>query len=215
MKAGTTKERKYLPVHAIVEQLQKEPEVLKLLPGFHALTGSDSTSTYITWHTKTCRDVFVQHHHLLKGLGEGPELSDHTIQNVEEFVCKLYGATDAEHINAVRASMFVKGMTIERLPPTRDAFYLHIQCSHFQTVVWSQANLQQPVLPPPETAGWKMEEQALVPQLMSLPPVPDACEEFISCACSTGCKTGRCGCKPNPCTASCKCRRSSNTCMNQ
>lgn len=215
MKAGTSKERKYFPIHAIVKQLKMEPQVLKLLPAFHALTGSDSTS-YIAGHTKkSCWDVFVQHHHLLKGLGEGPELSEHTIQNVEQFVCKLYGAMDADHINDVRASMLVRGMTIERLPPTRDALYFHIQRSHFQALVWNQANLQKPVLPPPETMGWKMEENLLVPQLMSLPPVPEVCEEFISCACSTGCKTGRCGCKPNPCTASCKCRMSNSTCMNQ
>lgn len=212
MKTGTAKERKYVPVHSVVEQLQMEPQVL---PGFHALTGSDSTS-YIAGHSKkTCWEVFIEYSHLLTGLGEGPELSDHTIQNAEQFFCKLYGVKDADNINEVRASMFVKGMTIERLPPTRDALYFHIQRSHFQALVWRQAHLQQPVLPPPETMGWKTEGNSLIPQLMSLPPVPDACEELITCACTTGCKTARCGCKPNPCTASCKCRKSNDTCMNK
>ncbi|ROL42251.1 hypothetical protein DPX16_23699 [Anabarilius grahami] len=87
------------------------------------------------------------------------------------------GQQDADNINEVRASMFVKGMTTERLPPTRDALYFHIQCSHFQALVWRQAHLQQPVLPPLETMGWKTEGNSLIPQLMSLPPVPDACEE--------------------------------------
>ncbi|KAJ8410625.1 hypothetical protein AAFF_G00195290 [Aldrovandia affinis] len=81
MKAGTAKKRKYIPVHAIVEQLQMEAQVLKLLPYFHALTRSDSAS-YIAGHSKKmCWDVFVEHNHLLKGLGEGPELSDHTIRD--------------------------------------------------------------------------------------------------------------------------------------
>lgn len=164
---------------------------------------------------KTCWEVFIEYSHLLSGLGKGPELSDHTIQNAEQFFCKLYGVKDADNINEVRASMFVKGMTIERLPPTRDALYFHIQRSHFQVLIWRQARLQQPVLPPPETMGWKTEGNSLIPQLMSLPPVPDACEELITCACTTGCKSARCGCKPNPCTASCKCRKSNDTCMNK
>ena len=111
--------------------------------------------------------------------------------------------------------MFVKGMTIERLPPTRDALYLHIRRSHYQTLVWRQAHLQYPILPQPEILGWKMEGHYLVPKLTSLPPVPEACQELITCMCSTGCKTARCGCKHNPCTASCKCRKSRDTCMNQ
>ena len=92
MKAGTAKERKYIPVHAIVEKPQMEPQVLQLLPAFHALTGSDSTS-YIAGHTKkTCWDVFVQHSSLLKGIGDSIILSDNTIKNAEIFFCKVYGA---------------------------------------------------------------------------------------------------------------------------
>jgi len=33
MKAGTAKKRKFIPVRDIVEHLQIDPEVLKLLPG--------------------------------------------------------------------------------------------------------------------------------------------------------------------------------------
>ena len=215
MKAGTAKQRKYVPVHNIIEHLQMEAHTLEMLPGFHALTGSDTTS-YLAGHTKkTCWGVFVQHADLLRGLGVGPVLSDRVLQDAESFFCKIYGANNTDNIDGVRASMFVKGMTIEQLPPTRDALYLHIRRSHYQTLVWRQAHLQYPILPQPEIMGWKMEGHYLVPKLTSLPPVPDACQELITCTCTTGCKTARCGCKPNPCTASCKCKRSSDTCMNQ
>ena len=94
----------------------------------------------------------------------------------------------------------------------------HQRCSELsypaRSLVWRQAHLQYPVLPPPEHMGWKMEDNVLVPKLMSLPAVPDACEELVTCGCTTGCKTARCGCKPNPCTASCQCRKSSDRCMN-
>ena len=214
MKAGTARKRKYIPVHDIVAKLQMKSQVLQLLPAFHALTGSDSTS-YIAGHTKKkCWDVFLQHNCLLKGLGADTVLTDHTVQAAEVFFCKVYGAMNAENIDKVRSSMFVKGMSIESLPPTRDSLYFHIQRSHYQALVWRQAHLQHPVLPPPETMGWKLEGTSLIPRLSSLPPIPVACEELITCTCTTGCKTARCSCKPNPCIASCKCRKSSDTCMN-
>lgn len=90
----------------------------------------------------TCWNVFRQHSNLLKGLGEGPELSDSTIMDAEMFFCKLYGAVNTNNINDVRLGMFVKGMTIERLPSTRDALNFHIQRVHYQTLVWRQAHLQ-------------------------------------------------------------------------
>ena len=217
MKAGTAKQRKYIPVHTIVEHLQMEPDTLKRLPGFHAVTGSDTTS-YISGHSKkSCWKVFKEHHHLLRGLGDSPALCDQTIQDVEAFFCKIYSASDAASINEVRASMFVKGHTIERLPPTRDALLFHIKRSHYQTLVWRQAHLQHPVLPPPETMGWKVTDESLVPELASLPPVPDACEELLSCACTTGCRTARCKCRRShySCVASCKCRKDSDTCNNE
>ncbi|CAJ1055559.1 Hypothetical predicted protein [Xyrichtys novacula] len=133
-----------------MHELPMEGEVLELLPGFHAPTGSDSTS-YISGHTKkSCRNVFRQHSHLLKGLGEGPELSDSTIMDANVFFCKLYSANNTNNVNEVRLGMFFEGMTIKRQPPTRDALKLHIQCVDFQTLVWRQAHLQYPVLPPPE-----------------------------------------------------------------
>ena len=85
--------------------------------------------------------------------------------------------------------MFVKGITIERLPPTRDALKFHIQHVHFQTLVWRKAHLQYLLLPPPENMGRKMQNNVLVPELMSLPAVSDACEELVTCGCTTGCKT--------------------------
>ena len=138
------------------------------------------TQHHIAGHTKkTCWGVFERNRHLLKGLCEGPEVSDSTLQDAEVFFCKLYGAMTADDINAVRLSMLVKGMPIKRLPPTRDALYFHIQRSHYQTLVWQEGHLQRPVLPPPETMGWKLEDNVLVPKLMSLPAVPDACEDHL------------------------------------
>lgn len=167
MKTGTAKQRKYLPVHAVVGHLNLEPDVLEALPAFHALTGSDTTS-YLAGHTqKTCWRTFKEHHHLLQSLGEGPALGDNTIQDAEEFMCKLYGVLDTLNINEARCKLFVKGVTPEKLPPTRNALSYHIRRSHFQATLWRQAHLRYPVFPPTETMGWKLAEEMLVPILMS------------------------------------------------
>ena len=130
MKAGTAKKRKFIPVHAIVEHLQMNREVLEILPCFHALTGSDTTS-YLAGHSKkACWKIFKVHHNYLRGLGNIPVLTDQTIKDAEEFVCKIYGPAAASSTNDVRVSMFVKGVTNDKLPPTSDALLYHIKRSH-------------------------------------------------------------------------------------
>jgi len=54
---------------------------------------------------------------------------------------------------------------------------------------FNQADMQHPFLPTPETMGRKKEGTSLIPQMMSLPPIPEACEEFVTCTCTTRCKT--------------------------
>ena len=51
LKAGTSKKKKYIPIHSIVEQMPYGPTVLETLPALHALTGSDVTS-FLSGHSK-------------------------------------------------------------------------------------------------------------------------------------------------------------------
>jgi hypothetical protein len=88
-----------------------------------------------------------------------------------------------------RDLMFGKSKSPESLLPTSDALPLHIERAHFQASVWKQANVVKPVLSSPVTMGWSMDGDRLIPLLMTLDPVPQACLEMISCQCSTGCIT--------------------------
>ncbi|KAL8592266.1 hypothetical protein ACOMHN_036900 [Nucella lapillus] len=217
MKTGTAKQRKYLPVHTIVEHLRLHQDALEALPAFHALTSSDTTS-YLAGHTKkTCWVTFKEHYRLMQCLGEDPDLRDKTIQEAEEFVCKLYGVSDTSNINEARCKLFVKGVIPEKLPPTKNALSHHIRRAHFQAKVWRQAHLQHPVLPPTATMGWTREAETLVSVLMSLAPIPESCLELISCSCTTRCMTARCKCKRSrlPCTEACRCRRDNENCKNE
>lgn len=87
LKCGTSKKRKYVPIHTIVENLQLPPDVLESVVAFHAITGSDCTS-YFNMHSKrTCWRIFLECPELLKNLGVG-ELSNETACDAEKFVCK-------------------------------------------------------------------------------------------------------------------------------
>ena len=98
--------------------------------------------------------------------------------------------------------MFGKSKSPESLPPNSDALKLHIERAHFQANVWKQANVVKPILPSPVTMGWSLDGDRLIPLLMTLDPIPQACLEMISCKCSSGCITLRCSCKKakSPCT---------------
>ena len=56
--------------------------------------------------------------------------------------------------------------------PTSNATLLHIQRTHYQSMVWIQATCNIPLLPPqPETMGWSKGNGTLVPTVMPLAPM--------------------------------------------
>ena len=121
------------------------------------MTGCDTTS-YIAGHSKkSAWKTFQTHHRLLENLGKG-ELTAETIQNTEQFICKLYNLTSVRNTNEARLILFNKTRSPESLPPTSDALYFHIQRAHYQAAVWRQAHLAYPMIPNPKSMGWKMEE---------------------------------------------------------
>ena len=76
------------------------------------------------------------------------------------------------------------GRTQETLPPTSDAAKFHIMRSYYQASVWNKAHSLYPDLPPVTEMGWMHLDGRLEPRLLSLPPIPKACREIISCGCT-------------------------------
>lgn len=207
MRAGTSKEPKYLPIHTIRERLKETiPEVEAIL-SFQAITGCDTVSYFAGHSKKTSWKTFTEHHRLLRNLGNG-DLDDLTMTSAEKFICRVYNVADAESCNEARATLFSRCRSPEALPPTSDAARLHIRRAHFQAMIWKQAHLTNPTLPLPETMGWSRLNDKLVPKLMSLAPVPESCDEMVNCGCKSGCKTMKCSCRNVglPCTGAYKCR---------
>ena len=92
--------------------------------------------------------------------------------------------------------MFGKSKSPESLPPTSNALKLHIEKAHFQASVWKQANVVKSGLPSPVTMGWSLDGDSLIPLLMTLDPIPQACLDKISCQCRGGGGGGHTWCAP-------------------
>lgn len=164
---------------------------------------------------KTAWKVFTEHFALLSAVGEGV-FDSFTISSAEKFVCRMYN-TSEESLDFARVVLFSKVDNPEKLPPTSDAFRQHLKRCHYQTAVWRQAHIQKPVLTNPKETGWTLAGDQLVPVLMTLDPIPEACLELASCRCTTGRATLRCKCRKSHvvCTGQCGCNKvDANCCVN-
>jgi len=142
MMAGTSKKRRFIPIHDIHCKLS--PEVLSSLLAFHAISGCDTTS-YIRGHTKRSMwNTFIESTNLLRNLGRGP-LTQETINDAERFFCHVY-KVNADSVDDARRLLFSKTSQPECLPPTSDALQQHIKRSHYQATVWEQACCSTPDL---------------------------------------------------------------------
>ena len=190
MMSGTSRQKKYYPINKISQKLSQT--VVENILGFHALTGCDSTSSFTGFGNKTCWKLYLQHPHLLGGVGrDGPPAE------TEEFVSRLYANTEpVVGLNKLRLMMFQKGQkALEMLPPTKDAFDLHLARANFQAKIWLQANLpKMNSVSPCVTGGWKNKPSGIEIVWTLLPSVPSACLELISCGCKTKCRTAACKC---------------------
>lgn len=202
MISGTAMKRKCYPVHIIARTLA-EPVKDNLL-SFHALTGCDTTSSFSGHGKKSCWKIFEKHPQLVNGIGRDGDPAD-----TERFICSLYGVPEAETINHARLHLFSKANKgLEKLPPTQDAMTLHLSRANYQAKIWLQADQEIiNVTTPADTSGWKMEMDALAVVWETLPPVPDACLELVTCGCKSKCSTARCTCFRNnfKCTPACAC----------
>ena len=169
MKAGTSKQPKYIPVHEIRKRVPDDQ--ISTLLAFHAITGCDSVSQFSGHSKKTAWCVFQRNHNDLSNLGKGPITKD-TILSAEKFICRLYRVPDADTCDKARVKLFCIGRAQEALPPTSDAAKFHIRRAHYQASISNQANSPIPVLPLVTDMGWVRVDGQLVPYLLSLPPIP-------------------------------------------
>lgn len=154
------------------------------------------------------------------------ELSDEDFIKMEQFVIHLYiQNTKCENINELRVMMATKS-SLDKLPPTRNALKQHCLRTLYQTIIWKNALMPKPNIPPYLHYGWQNISGDIKPIFMTQNSVPSLKAEVPFCSCKTGtfrliifitnyddfvqfldCATTRCTCKINKlsCLSSCHC----------
>ena len=179
--------------------------ICKALPGFHAFTGSDSTSSFCGHEKKVPFELMISSsntHHLstMMSIGETVSPSPSLLSQCEEFVCHMYGKHKLQSINEARYQLFCgKGCSSEQLPPTANELELHLMRACYQAAIWKrflQARPPDNINPSPNGHGWKVEGDQILIIWMTQPPAPDAILSVICCGCKSGCSPDKrmCSC---------------------
>lgn len=98
----------------------------------------------------------------------------------------------------------------EQLPPTEDAFLLHLRRANFQAYIWKNADKQFIEPPAITNHGWHMTDTGCTVTFSTLTPAPKDLQELTSCNCkSSQCRSSACSCRKKGlvCTESCRCTR--------
>ena len=211
---GTGQHFRYIPVHKIVEVLGTER--CAALPAFHAITGCDTTSSFVgrgkksawkTWHS------FPEATTAFSELSAVPsEVSEKCLCLLERFVILLYDRSSSSvSVNMVRKQLFSrKNRSLDNIPPTRlrDALLQHVKRASYQAGhVWGQSFIADPYLPSPSDWGWELVDSLWKPVWMTLPQAAQCCPELVRCGCKSGCTTRHCKCVRAclHCTSLCAC----------
>ena len=201
-----------LHVNQLVEKIG-----LDRCPGlmmFHAISGCDTTTGLKTkgkrlWWKSLLKNTDITH--VLNKIAVSPfaELDDTEQGLLESFVCHLYDPkSDITDVNKLRLSMFSqKGQDIQRIPPTQDAWKLHVRRSLYQASIWATSHLALAPLPDPRSYGWKEENDKLVPVWISMDLASKVFNLKVKCVCKKSCRPP-CKCKKEglSCTGLCKCK---------
>ena len=191
----------------------------QLLPA-HALSGCDSVSQFYGIGKGTILKILPKRS--LVKLGRLSTPVKEVFAEASMFMNACYGCQKSADMSDTRYRVWTTKMgnkkltsapALKILPPTNDAFEMHVLRAHFQAAVWLSALQEDPNLPSPTKYGWSLDENChtLVP--VTVPPdvslAPLDVLQLIKCGCSSerACSTGRCGCNSAhiPCSIFCAC----------
>ena len=200
----------FLDIPAVVQKAGVQ--LCDALPGLHAFTGCDTTSSFAgkgkKGPLKLCM-INRESSQAMSMLGRSFILDGATFKRSERFVCKVYGfSDDHDDVNECRFLLFCsKNQQSHNLPPCQDALEKHTKRANFQAAIWRRALEADPRVPSPDGYGWTITDGIISIDWMSLPPAPEALLDMIVCGCTGFCSTGHCSCNRNSlsCTDACLC----------
>lgn len=189
---------RYINVNQLYQTLGVK--VCKALPALHAFTGCDYTASFsrkgkikplkILEKDTRLQDIFA-------GLGSAESLSVEEIEEIEKFVCQLYGQKRLSSVNEARFELFQKKYKVKAteeklsfknkldgsyLPPCHRVLLEKIRRTKYITAMWQAAADAEPPAVNPDSSGWILIEELYRPLWFkgeALPKVVDVtyCEE--------------------------------------
>ena len=126
----------------------------------------------------------------------------------EQFVKALYrGCSKASGLDELCYLYTVspKYISVERMPPTRNACNFHCLRVHHQVSTWKHL---ETVLDK-EEYGYYVEGTSVIPKITDMPPAPPVLLSYIRCSCSKSvqlCASCSCSKKGISCSVHCKCQ---------
>ena len=169
------------------------------------------------------KPLLKKRHNILAALseiGESFPPSQEALKSSEEFVCSLYQLkSDITEINALQHKMFVKNPKQNQKPPLcKDSLLQHLARCNYQCAIWKSSVVAKPDLLSPESTGWTITEEGLVPTFGIQNAVPKELLELSICRYKKSkCVDNHCKCVQNGfvCTDACSCDDDGDLCTMQ
>lgn len=145
------------------------PQEKAALIGFHAFTGNDYVSAFFQKGKATCWNILQDNARfwsVFENVGTEWLPSEILVQQLEEFVCLLFGSRRLKSIDAIRFQQFRRKYESENmiidpslLPPCKSSLRLHILRSCYVARIWRLSLTSCHQLPAVNNHGWTEDNQ--------------------------------------------------------
>ena len=170
MDTGTGNKRHLIDIHGIAKSLGLE--MCKALPAFHSFPGSDCTSSFVM-KGKVKPMKLLQKHQLFTNVFQRlgstlDSLNDKDLQDLQHFVCCMYGNPKCIETNKLRYDIFKSrydskstidscfinnGIDLSLLPPCHSSLCMHYLRVNYQTFIWRNSHEAMVDVPTPVGNG--------------------------------------------------------------
>ena len=124
------------------------------------------------------------------------------IDEARDLFVALYGREGFKYLDVLRAHLWSSGKgDLRSLPPTEDAFRLHVSRALYQLSLYKRAHLADPLLPVPTQFGRKQSDGKLLPIMVEKASKPPSTNNVY------------CKCKKSKCLKACPCSKASVPCV--
>jgi hypothetical protein len=171
--------RRYIHITALANHLG--PCLCKALPGYHALTGCDYTSSFFRKGKVNPLKIAEKNALHLEGLGNIGETTtfDDSDSLLEKYVCSLYGQKALTSVDEARLKTFkqkykptdpdsplenIKSLDAGMLPPCKNVLMQKIARCNYVAYLWKHADMRDPLENmQPTDHGWKEVDGVYLP----------------------------------------------------